>query len=92
MKPWQITEFQDKITLEENLGFSHDKVKELHEILGSALDDPNIIKATDVMKVVLDKCKNANEAAYVIFLLGEKNGLTKVKHILTKVGLDHLIK
>jgi len=90
MKTWQITEKQNNSTLEGNLDLSYDRVIELNKILGDTLDDPNIIKTTEIMRIILDKCINENEAAYILFCLGEKAGLTKAKSLIAKNPIDFL--
>lgn len=92
MRPWQITVEKETDNIETNLGFSEERYKELQDILQDALDNPKIIRTTDVMTVILSKCENPNECAYVLILLGEQAGFARASRLLIEKGLGNLTK
>ena len=74
MKPWQITLHDNNESLEKNLGITKERVRELVELVNKALSDDSIVRTSEVMQWLLEKSENPNEAAYLIFLVGECSG------------------
>ena len=89
MKPWQIKLTSSNTqTMEERLSISKTRAVELHDYLHDLLEDDNFVTTTDTMGVLLAKADNQNEAAYLMFLLGEKSGLTKAHNYLQNHGIN----